>query len=83
MALSIPTIHVNGTSKRDLIHPLLAARESLEVALMKVAEACPNGRDYHLQGAGATQEALRQHNNRLHNIKAAYDELGEIAEAIA
>ena len=82
MTLAIPTVHLNGTSREELMEQLLNAVEALRVAIDAVSAACPNGRDYYVQGPDATQEALRQHANRLHNLTAVRVELNEIAEAI-
>ena len=83
MTLAIPLIHMNGTSRRELVRQLWEAIGGITNAMDLLADACPNGRDYYPKGPDAIQEALRQHNNRLHNLMAARDELTEIAEAIA
>jgi hypothetical protein len=74
---------MNGTSKQELLDQMCNAISALQAALEAMQGACPNGRDYYPQGNHATQEALRQHANRLHNVKAALDEINEIAETIA
>jgi len=83
MALSVPTVHLNGTSREELVTQLTEASNAVRDAITAVQKASPNGRDYYPQGSGATQEALRQHANRLHNLTAVQRELVEIAEAIA
>ncbi len=84
MPLSIPTIHMNGTSRAELVDgQLMPAIDALHAAIAALERACPNGRDYYPQGRDATQEALRQHANRLHHLTAVRAELVEIAEAIA
>ena len=83
MPLAIPTMHMNGTSRQELIDQLCTAGEALRLAIDALQSACPNGRDYYPQGRDATQEALRQHANRLHNLTAVRAELYEIAEAIS
>lgn len=83
MALSVPTVHLNGTSQTELLTQLTTAADAVRDAITAVQKACPNGRDYYPQGRDATQEALRQHANRLHNLTAVRRELVEIAEAIA
>jgi hypothetical protein len=83
MTLAIPTIHMNGTSRDELTRQLEEAGSALQAAIRAVEQACPNGRDYYTQGHDATQEALRQHANRLHNLTAVHSELCEIYEAIA
>jgi hypothetical protein len=80
--LAIPTVHMNGTNKDELIDQLCTAGSAIQNAMKAMEAACPNGRDYYPQGDSAIQEALRQHANRLHNLKAAYVDLQEIADAI-
>jgi hypothetical protein len=82
MALAIPTIHMNGTSRAAIIEQLETAHTAIEAAIRALEQAGPNGRDYYPQGAGAIQEALRQHANRLHNLSAVSKELAEIWEAV-
>jgi queuine/archaeosine tRNA-ribosyltransferase len=83
MTLAIPTIHLNGTSAASLIDAIMTARTALIAAMRAMEDVCPNGRDYYVQGRDATQEALRQHANRMHSLEAVNRELAEIAEAIA
>jgi queuine/archaeosine tRNA-ribosyltransferase len=80
--LAIPTIHMNGTAAQDLLSDICAALEAIRNAEEAMKAVCPNGRDYYPQGPDAIQEALRQHANRLHNLRAVYSELEEIGEAI-
>ena len=80
--LAIPTVHLNGTSAGELVDQLCDAVTAIRAAEKTLANACPNGRDYYPQGADAVQEALRQHANRLHHLRAVRDELDEIAETI-
>jgi hypothetical protein len=52
------------------------------VAIKALENASPNGRDYYLQGAGAINEAIEQHVNRLKALEGVCRELGDIAELI-
>ena len=83
MSIAIPLIHSNGTSRGELCRQLEEASHALTAALEALQGTCPNGRDYYPQGPDATQEALRQHANRLHNLMAVQKELQEIYEGIA
>ena len=83
MALSVPTVHLNGTSQTELLTQLTTAADAVRDAITAVQKACPNGRDYYPQGRDATQEALRQHDNRLRCMADVLCELVEIAEAVA
>ena len=82
MPVAIPTIHLNGTSRQELLEQLIEATMAVDVAIQRLSRACPNGRDYYPQGPNAIQEALKQHNSRMHNLTAVVAELREIAEAI-
>jgi len=75
-----PTVHLNGTSVGKLIEMYQSAIADVDVALMRVAEACPNGRDYYPQGPGALEVAHREHNARLEKLRAVRNELLEIYE---
>ena len=83
MTLAIPTIHLNGTSRAELVKQVEDAAHAVQAAIRAVEQACPNGRDYYPQGSDAIQEALRQQANRLHNLTAVNRELCEIWEAIS
>lgn len=83
MAVSIPTIHLNGTSRESLVSDLLDALQALEEAERALQHTCPNGRDYYPQGPGAITEAMRQHTARMGKLYEVRQELSAIAEAIA
>lgn len=80
--LITPTVHLNGTCGKDLLEQVINARNALRLAIKALGEACPNGRDYYLQGGGVIQEALEQHQARQFALGTVYCELGQIAEAI-
>jgi len=82
MHICIPSIHINGTSKDVLIDQLCSAILAINEAESVLQKACPNARDYYTQSKDAAQEALRQHANRLHALRAVCNELQEIAESI-
>lgn len=82
MTLSVPTIHLNGTSEKELMAQLSNALDALEGAMTALRAANPNGRDYYPQGSEAIVEAGRQHSARVAKIKSVYDELELIGEAI-
>ena len=83
MTLSVPTVHLNGTSREELLTQLTTAADAVRDAISAVQKACPNGRDYYPQGKDAVREALRQHDNRLRCMADVLCDLSEIAEAIA
>ncbi len=57
--MQLPTIHLNGTSKANLIEPLCEASQSLDLAYEALKRTGPNGRDYYPQGQAA-QAGCRQ-----------------------
>lgn len=78
-----PTIHMNGTSREDLLEENAVAVVSLQRAFSAVAKAAPNARDYHLQGGDAFGKALAEHDERLKKIDTVRLELVAIANAIS
>ena len=82
MILAVPTIHLNGTSKQELLDGYINALDALREAHKRLAATCPNGRDYYPQGSEAINVAMQNHEGRMARIKFVMDELQEIAEAI-
>ena len=81
--LVFPTIHMNGTSKADLLNQVCDALSALRKAQEALQCASPNGRDYYVQEAGALTKALDQHCARLRKLNEVKNELEAIAEHIA
>jgi hypothetical protein len=81
--MMIPTIHLNGTSRQELLDGYVVALNAVRDAIIAVGNACPNGRDYYVQGPDATQKARGEHLLRLVRLMSVRDELYEIAEAIS
>lgn len=77
--MTMPTIHLNGTSQADLFGNICTAGETLQDAMDALAKTAPNGRDYYPQGQSALGEALRDHNGRMDKLQAVYAELQGIA----
>lgn len=80
--ITIPTIHLNGSSKQVLMDDLLAAHRAIGVALNKMRQCTPNGRDYYPQGDGVTEKARAEHAERCRKLLEVHDELMEIAVGI-
>jgi len=78
-----PTIHLNGTSKTELLDQQLKALEALRKAGAALMRAAPNGRDYYPQGPQAYTEAATDHTARLKRIEVTIKELTDIASAIS
>ena len=77
-----PTIHLNGTSKRELMAQHLKAGTALSAAVNALCAAAPNGRDYYVQGDTAVQEAQAEHESRIKALGAVFADLEKIIEAI-
>lgn len=81
-----PTVHMNGTSKSELMEQLAKAGFSLQAALDALAAAAPNGRDYYTQDGGsgnALTDATREHRRRLEDIHGVLVQIQEIHEHVA
>jgi hypothetical protein len=73
--MRIPSVHLNGTSKAELIQQVSDAASALEDALTCLLDAYPHGRDYYPQGQQALEEAMRDH-------RALHAKLTEVREAV-
>lgn len=82
MTLSIPSIHMNGTSKNELLEQLQTAYSAVDAAMLALANATPNGRDYYPQGPDAIRKAIIEHGERLAKLTTISKELETIALAI-
>ena len=73
-----PTIHMNGTSGRDLAEGYANAYRAVDAAIEAVAKAGPNGRDYYPQGPEAMTQAVEEHRARLESLRQIHRELQEL-----
>ena len=80
--LKTPTVHLNGTSVHELESQLENAVHALNGALEALVQATPNPRDYYPQGAGAFQQAIKEHESRLERLRTVDAELMEIYIAV-
>ncbi len=78
----LPTIHSNGTTKDELIKPLLVVAEKLEEAYQALKLCAPNGRDYYPQSNTAIYTATDEHMARLRAIDKIKQEIEEYTIAI-
>jgi hypothetical protein len=63
--LSTPTVHLNGTSRDELLRQLNAVIDAIDLAENALLGAMPHGRDYYLQPGNAITTALDAHRERL------------------
>jgi hypothetical protein len=78
----IPTIHLNGTSREELIRQLQQAVTALTEAHRALENAAPHGRDYYPQGKGAIQQAVIEHRERLMRLGDIQEEILAILDVI-
>ena len=78
IALAIPMVHLNGTSRQELEEQLAAASVALNNALSALIRATPHGRDYYPQGADILKLAFDQHKERMLKIQSVISELETI-----
>jgi len=72
----IPTVHLNGTSGRDLLEQQQAVLDALRAVREAMVAAMPNGRDYYPQGEnaiGEAREAFRKQYHIIGNMILAFD----------
>ena len=81
--MRVPTIHTNGTSRQALFDAVCEAGTAIHLAMVKLQETSPNGRDYYPQGESALAEATKEHLNRLERLHSVYEEIQALADAIA
>ena len=82
--LTLPTVHLNGTSRKMLADGYFAAYRKLQDAIRSFGEIEHNARDYYVQGPGAWHQASAERRviglklNDVHEyITAHLIELGE------
>jgi hypothetical protein len=80
--MMIPTIHLNGTNKADLIEALCDAHTAVMEAQRKLANAAPNGRDYYVQSPQALYAAQDEHSARMQKLEDVKLDLEALCEAI-
>jgi len=80
--LTHPTIHMNGTSKKELLEALQTAYLAIGEAKKALAQTSPNGRDYYPSGPDAINKAQDEHFDRMARLISVQKELAEIAEGI-
>jgi hypothetical protein len=81
-ALSIPTIHMNGTPKQALVDAHIEAVYAIRLARKSLSECAPNGRDYYPQGGQALIDAMAAHQKRCLALDEIASQLEEMAVAI-
>jgi len=81
--MTLPTVHLNGTSARELFAQAEAAVNALRDAMRLMQESAPNGRDYYPQAAGAHHRAQDEHFARLARVRAVVEDYEMLLEHLA
>lgn len=81
--MQLPTVHLNGTSGAELFQLNLAVAERLRDAIDALAKACPNGRDFYVQGHDAHAKAIEEHGRRMEQLQSVYREMQTLVESLA
>jgi hypothetical protein len=80
--LSVPIVHLNGTSREQLIECRMKLYQTLQVAYDDLRQMTPNGRDYYPAGPEAMEAAIAQHRRRQQVIADLMDEIEQEIGAI-
>ena len=81
--LIMPTVHMNGTSKKDLLEGYCKIIHALHAALKALQDEHPNMRDYYTQPTGTFERVREQHRSQFMRINSVLQEIETIAEGIA
>lgn len=79
--VAVPCVHSNGTSAEELRNELEAALIAMNVAINRVGDAAPNGRDYYLKN-GETERVMTQHRERTVRLKHTLAELQQMYDHV-
>jgi hypothetical protein len=78
----VPTVHLNGTSAKELFGQLDGALIVLREGQRALAEAEPNGRDYYPQPGAALEAAMDAHERRSTELNRMMRELEEARDHV-
>ena len=77
---SYPYVNNNGSSRESLIRDRLTARSAVLVAIKKLSECHPHGRDYQTAPKGAWEAGQARYAAHFAALDKLYNELGDEAE---
>ena len=80
--MQFPRVHLNGTSKLDLLNQQLEMLAALRLAANVMAQHAPHGRDYYVIGSEATSVAFSEHMARRAALDGIIQDIEHIAQAI-
>lgn len=76
--LIAPTINLNGSTANSLIESYVETKDPLRLALGRLQETRPHGRDYQTAPEGAEKRAKMQHELRISAVVRCLAEIDEI-----
>jgi hypothetical protein len=82
MTMMFPTVHLNGTSKDELIAQYERAMHDLSAAIDSLRDCAPNARDYYPQSDSAINQAIREHTDRMAKIMKVREEIVSLWESV-
>lgn len=77
-----PTVHLNGTSREELLRQLEEAASGVRAAITALGKAHPNGRDYYPQGRDVIVAAVAEWRARVEKIDSVLKEIEEIYQHV-
>ena len=77
-----PTIHLNGTSKKDLVAEYEHAMVALDRAQEALQQITVHGRDYYVQSPNAINGAISESKYRIDRVRDVRKEIEEIFSKI-
>lgn len=78
--LTVPTVHLNGSGKENLVGPLREAYKALTEACRALNATAPHARDYYVQkDPEAYEKARKEHEARGRALVGVMDELAILA----
>lgn len=80
--MMIPTVHLNGTGKHNLLSELETAYAAVGTAIDALRQVTVHGRDYYVQGPHAYGQARTEMDVRLDALRAVQDDLLAMHTAI-
>lgn len=77
--MTIPTISINGSTKKMLVEDLCEAQHKLYEAIAAFKQCCPHPRDYQTAKDGEYGKARTEYLARHAKLQEVHDELQEMA----
>jgi hypothetical protein len=78
--MTLPTIHTNGTSARELARGYSNARLAVQNAIEILSKVEFNARDYYTQGPDAWNLAVNERSAEFDKLRSVADELYKLEE---